>query len=106
MRDLVIHGDDLIVGTHGRSFWILDDITPLRQMSADIAKAAATLYHRKKRYVFVGTAIQTRRFRQILCRKNPPMAQFSTTTWPSFRQTRHSGNFRSRKSFGAPLLQH
>jgi len=31
MRDLVIHGDDLIVATHGRSFWILDDITPLRQ---------------------------------------------------------------------------
>src|SRR5258706_5353807 len=44
MRDLAIHGDDLIVGTHGRSFWILDDITPLREMSADVAKAAATFY--------------------------------------------------------------
>ena len=44
MRDLAIHGDDLVVGTHGRSFWILDDITPLRQMSADIAKAAVILY--------------------------------------------------------------
>ena len=44
MRDLAIHGDDLIVGTHGRSFWILDDITPLRQMSAEIAKAPVTLY--------------------------------------------------------------
>ncbi|HXN54169.1 MAG TPA: hypothetical protein VN943_19730 [Candidatus Acidoferrum sp.] len=44
MRDLVIHGDDLIVGTHGRSFWILDDITPLRQLSGDIAKAQITLY--------------------------------------------------------------
>ena len=32
MRDLAIHGDDLIVATHGRSFWILDDITPLRQL--------------------------------------------------------------------------
>ncbi len=31
VRDLTIHGDDLIIGTHGRSFWILDDITPLRQ---------------------------------------------------------------------------
>ncbi len=29
IRDLVIHGDDVVVGTHGRSFWILDDITPL-----------------------------------------------------------------------------
>jgi photosystem II stability/assembly factor-like uncharacterized protein len=32
IRDLVIKGDDLVVGTHGRSFWILDDITPLRQL--------------------------------------------------------------------------
>jgi sortilin (neurotensin receptor 3) len=32
IRDLVIHDDDVIVGTHGRSFWILDDITPLRQL--------------------------------------------------------------------------
>jgi len=44
MRDLTIHGDDLIVGTHGRSFWILDDIAPLRQLSADVAKARVTLF--------------------------------------------------------------
>jgi hypothetical protein len=44
MRDLTIHGDDLIVGTHGRSFWILDDITPLRQASSEVAKAQAHLY--------------------------------------------------------------
>jgi photosystem II stability/assembly factor-like uncharacterized protein len=44
MRDLTIHGDDLIVGTHGRSFWILDDITPLRQMNAEITRVAASLF--------------------------------------------------------------
>jgi photosystem II stability/assembly factor-like uncharacterized protein len=33
IHDLVVHGDDLVVGTHGRSFWILDDITPLRQFN-------------------------------------------------------------------------
>ncbi len=33
MRDLVVHGNDLIVATHGRSFWILDDIAPLRQIA-------------------------------------------------------------------------
>ncbi len=32
IRDLVIKGDDLVAGTHGRAFWILDDITPLRQL--------------------------------------------------------------------------
>jgi len=40
MRDLWIHDDDLIVGTHGRSFWILDDISPLRQISADTTQSA------------------------------------------------------------------
>jgi photosystem II stability/assembly factor-like uncharacterized protein len=31
VRDLTIHGDDLVIATHGRSFWILDNITPLRE---------------------------------------------------------------------------
>jgi photosystem II stability/assembly factor-like uncharacterized protein len=44
MRDLTIHGDDLIVATHGRSFWILDDITPLRQLSDEIANSPAYLF--------------------------------------------------------------
>jgi photosystem II stability/assembly factor-like uncharacterized protein len=44
MRDLTIHGDDLIVATHGRSFWILDDITPLRQLSEEVAKTSAYLF--------------------------------------------------------------
>jgi len=34
MRDLAIHGNDLIVATHGRSIWILDDISRLRQITA------------------------------------------------------------------------
>jgi photosystem II stability/assembly factor-like uncharacterized protein len=40
MRDLWIHDDDLIVATHGRAFWILDDITPLREASAATANSA------------------------------------------------------------------
>src|SRR5208337_2866093 len=32
IRDLTIHEDDLVVATHGRAFWILDNITPLRQV--------------------------------------------------------------------------
>jgi photosystem II stability/assembly factor-like uncharacterized protein len=39
IRDLVIHSDDIVVGTHGRSFWILDNITPLRQMNSEVAGA-------------------------------------------------------------------
>jgi len=44
MRDLWIHNDDLIVATHGRSFWILDDIAPLREASASFAGADAYLF--------------------------------------------------------------
>ena len=44
IRDLVIHKDDIVVGTHGRSFWILDNINPLRQFSAEVASSAAHLF--------------------------------------------------------------
>ncbi|HEY2962245.1 MAG TPA: hypothetical protein VGJ37_07500 [Pyrinomonadaceae bacterium] len=44
MRDLAIHSDDLIVATHGRGFWVMDNVTALRQISADVAKANAHLF--------------------------------------------------------------
>jgi photosystem II stability/assembly factor-like uncharacterized protein len=44
MRDLVVHGDDVVVGTHGRSFWILDNITPLREINPQIASSATHLF--------------------------------------------------------------
>jgi photosystem II stability/assembly factor-like uncharacterized protein len=40
MRDLLIHDNDLTVATHGRSFWILDDISRLRQLSAAVVNGA------------------------------------------------------------------
>jgi photosystem II stability/assembly factor-like uncharacterized protein len=44
VRDLIIKDDDLVAATHGRGFWILDDITPLRQLGAKVASAAALLF--------------------------------------------------------------
>jgi photosystem II stability/assembly factor-like uncharacterized protein len=44
IRDLVIKDDDLIVGTHGRSFWILDDITSLRQLAKSIHQNESILF--------------------------------------------------------------
>jgi len=44
VRDLVVHGDDLVIATHGRSFWILDNITPLRQVARLAASASPFLY--------------------------------------------------------------
>jgi photosystem II stability/assembly factor-like uncharacterized protein len=44
MRDLQIHENDLVVGTHGRSIWILDDVTPLRQLAAASRATSAFLF--------------------------------------------------------------
>jgi hypothetical protein len=44
IRDLVIKDDDLVLGTHGRGFWIMDDITPLRQISTSLATEKAILF--------------------------------------------------------------
>jgi Tol biopolymer transport system component/photosystem II stability/assembly factor-like uncharacterized protein len=50
IRDLVIHDDDVVVGTHGRSFWILDDISPLRQLDETVAAADAHLFQPQAAY--------------------------------------------------------
>jgi photosystem II stability/assembly factor-like uncharacterized protein len=52
IRDLVIKDDDLVVGTHGRSFWILDNINPLRHL-AETKAVGTTLYQ-------TGTAYRVR----------------------------------------------
>jgi photosystem II stability/assembly factor-like uncharacterized protein len=52
IRDLVIHDDDIVVGTHGRSFWILDDMTPLRQLDARTTFAGTYLFKPKPTYRF------------------------------------------------------
>jgi photosystem II stability/assembly factor-like uncharacterized protein len=44
IRDLVIHDDDLVVATHGRAFWILDNIEPLRQIADNVTADAARLF--------------------------------------------------------------
>jgi photosystem II stability/assembly factor-like uncharacterized protein len=43
VRDLAVHGDDLVAATYGRAIWILDDITPLRQAGPEITKSNAYL---------------------------------------------------------------
>ena len=62
VRDLTIHGDDLVIATHGRSFWILDNITPLRQAAAAIKGGSTFLYRpataiRVDNDTFVGTPL-------------------------------------------------
>ncbi|HSG08270.1 MAG TPA: hypothetical protein VLA36_07925, partial [Longimicrobiales bacterium] len=44
VSDLVVAGNDLVIGTHGRSFWVMRDVTPLREMNAQVAAAAMHLF--------------------------------------------------------------
>ena len=53
-RDIAIHENDLVVGTYGRGFWMLDDYSPLRQITPAIASEPAHLFK-------PGDAIRVRR---------------------------------------------
>jgi len=44
IADLIVEANELVIGTHGRGFWVLDDITPLRQWTPTVASAPAHLY--------------------------------------------------------------
>ena len=44
VHDLVVKDDDLVVGTHGRSIWILDDLTPVREWSKDVEAKPSHLF--------------------------------------------------------------
>ena len=71
-RDLAIHGDDLIVATHGRGFWIIDNITPLRQMD-DVRKATTFLFKPAPAVnVVVGSDNGTPQPRDEALAQNPP----------------------------------
>src|SRR5262249_37877971 len=73
IRDLVVHDDDVVVGTHGRGFWILDDITPLRQINDKVLAADVFLFkpqtaYRMRRNVNAATPWRT----EEPAGKNPP----------------------------------
>ena len=73
IRDLLVHQDDLVIGTHGRSFWILDDITPLRQITAEVTTAPATLFAPQLTYrVHRSTNTDTPFPPEVPAGQNPP----------------------------------
>ena len=51
MRDLAVKDNDLVVATHGRGFWVLDDITPLRQVTGDVVRSDAFLFDPEGAYI-------------------------------------------------------
>ena len=54
VHDLVVKDNDLVAGTHGRAFWILDDLTPLREMTREVTEAPAHLFKVLPTYRLLG----------------------------------------------------
>ena len=50
VHDLVVKDDDLLVGTHGRSIWILDDVTPFREATPSLLGSAVHLFKPRETY--------------------------------------------------------
>lgn len=50
IHDMVVKEDDLVVATHGRAFWILDDLTPLHQINEEVAHSEVYLYKPRDAY--------------------------------------------------------
>ncbi len=50
ITDLAVHGSDLVASTQGRAFWILDDLSPLRQLSPQVAGSAVHLFQPRETY--------------------------------------------------------
>jgi len=71
IHDLVIKNDDLVLATHGRSFWILDDVSPLRQFSDQIAKEDVHLYNPATAFR-IQNANQEEAPKPVLVGMNPP----------------------------------
>jgi photosystem II stability/assembly factor-like uncharacterized protein len=72
VRDVVIHGDDLVIATHGRSMWVLDNIAPLEE-SGGVEQSAAYLFKPRNAFrllhaSFLGTPLPP----EIPAAKNPP----------------------------------
>ncbi|MCP4727938.1 MAG: hypothetical protein GY863_23060, partial [bacterium] len=73
-HDLLIHprDGDLIAGTHGRSIWVLDDITPLQQMSEDVESSEAFIFEQRPATIWEDASRGGVRGHQYFAAENPP----------------------------------
>ncbi|MCS6865291.1 MAG: hypothetical protein RMJ56_05360 [Gemmataceae bacterium] len=71
VHDLVVKDNDLVVGTHGRSIWILDDLTPLREQSAVGQKAVHLFTVQPATRWYIGWGGPTREFLPRVAGENP-----------------------------------
>ena len=80
VRDLAVHQGDLVAGTHGRSFWVLDDLSPLRQLDAKSAAAPAWLFAPRTAVRLNPAGFQGRPSRRTSRRPRTRLGERSSTT--------------------------
>ena len=97
-HDLVIHprDADLVAGTHGRSIWILDDITPLQQLTPEVMRSDVHLFKNrivtKWQNVSIGRQQSFFKFRG----ENPPRGAFKKTPDVNVKITIEDENFQNQ----------
>ncbi len=77
VRDIDVHGADIVIATHGRSFWILDDVSPLRELAPEIARERLHFFSPEPAFrvhpaVFQGTPVP----KDEAIGENPPFGAF------------------------------
>jgi len=106
MRDLWIHENDLIVATHGRSFWILDDIVLLRETAATIANGvhlfAPAPAYRVQRDTYTDTPLPP----DEPAAANPPDGAIVDYYLPASASTVTLENSGWARTFDTPFFQH
>ena len=70
--DIPEHFNDLVIGTYGRGIWILDDITPLQQLTTNVASSKGHLFAPKEAYRFQNASITMQFFPEPSTGANPP----------------------------------
>ena len=66
------HFNDLVIGTYGRGFWIIDDVTPLQQLTAEVADSDAHLFEPRPAYRFRPITSPMTTFNDTSAGDNPP----------------------------------
>ncbi|MCH8961322.1 MAG: hypothetical protein IH820_08375, partial [Bacteroidetes bacterium] len=106
--DLVIHprDGDLIAGTHGRSLWILDDITPLQQLTDDMRASHAHLFEQRPATLWQNTSRGGQRGHFWFAGENPPTLE-PTSSLPraGFRNTAFVTYYLGRQPSGTVRLE-
>ncbi len=83
VRDIAVHGDDLALATHGRGFWILDDVEPLRELAADAGGGARLFAPQDAIRVLAGNDEAEATPPEVPLGENPPSGAFIDYVLPA-----------------------